>query len=106
MEIAIVHSGTSAQRFTKCNNSRCNSIFLVYPEEIAGDLGYLCPKCSQKLLSHHAIQCASCTTIINFVRASEQEEKSVFTIDKCSHCFGTVEDEWAIEPIYQADSYF
>jgi hypothetical protein len=39
------------------------------------------------------------------VRASEKEEKMVFTIDKCSHCVGSVEDEWAIDPIYQADSY-
>ncbi len=94
------------QHFTKCNNSRCNTIFLIHPEEIAGELGYLCPKCSLKLLSHHVVQCSSCTTVINMVRASEQEEKSVFSIEKCSHCHGSIEDEWAIEPIYHADSYF
>ncbi len=105
-ENIIAHLVTVQQRFTKCNNARCNSIFLVYPEEIAGDLGYLCPKCSSKLLSHHVIQCASCATVINMVRASDHEEKAVFTIDKCSHCIGSIEDEWAIEPIYQADSYF
>ncbi len=106
MECLIIERfATSKQHFSKCNNVRCNTIFLVYPEEKPGDLGFLCPNCSTKLLCHHVIQCSSCGTVINLVRASDREEKVVFTIDKCSHCFGSVEDEWAIEPIYQADSY-
>lgn len=68
-------------------------------------MGFLCPHCSAKALTHHVIQCASCGAVINMVRASDREEKMVFTIDKCSHCVGSVEDEWAIDPIYQADSY-
>jgi len=42
---------------------------------------------------------------LNFVRASINEEKHVFNVNKCSHCVGTIEDEWEIEPIYQGDSY-
>lgn len=91
--------------FVKCNNSRCNSIFLVDPNLEAGDLGYLCPVCRGKLKTSHAIQCASCQVVINFVYASSSEEKQVFYVEKCSHCIGTVEDEWEIEPIYSPDSY-
>ncbi len=78
---------------------------MVNPEENPGELGFLCPSCSAKTLSCHIVQCASCKTVINFVRASANEEKVIFPISKCSHCIGTIEDEWEIEPLYQADSY-
>jgi hypothetical protein len=91
--------------FAQCNNSRCNKIFLIDPEETPGELGFLCPECSQKTLTSHVVQCSSCKTVLNFVRAAPYEEKIVFCIDKCSHCIGTVEDEWEIEPLYQPESY-
>jgi hypothetical protein len=101
----IARIDTTKMHFTKCNNVKCNHIFLVDPEEKPGDLGFLCPECSYKTTTSHVVQCSSCHTVLNFVRAAVHEEKVVFTIDKCSHCYGTIEDEWEIEPIYQSDSY-
>lgn len=74
-------------------------------EEQPGDFGYLCPECYAKTYTHHIVQCSSCKTVINFVSALEREEKVVFVLDKCSHCYGSLEDEREIEPLYQSDSY-
>ena len=104
-ESAITKKVTVKWHFAKCNNSKCNSIFLVNPEEIPGDLGFICPECSSKTNNSHVIQCSSCKTILNFVRATPSEEKVVFNVPKCSHCYGTIEDEWEIEPLYHPDSY-
>lgn len=104
-EFVIVNRDTIKWHFAKCNNSKCNSIFLVNPQESPGELGFICPDCSAKTTTSHIVQCASCRTILNFVRATPNEEKVVFTVPKCSHCVGTVEDEWEIEPLYQPDSY-
>jgi hypothetical protein len=101
----IENTGTIKWHFAKCNNSKCNSIFLVNPEETPGELGFICPTCSTKTTTSHIVQCSSCKTILNFVRAAPNEEKVVFNVPKCSHCVGTVEDEWEIEPLYQSDSY-
>jgi hypothetical protein len=105
VESNIENSDTIKWHFAKCNNSKCNSIFLVNPAEGPGDLGYLCPDCSAKTTTSHVVQCSSCRTILNFVRAAPSEEKVVFNVPKCSHCIGTIEDEWEIEPLYQPDSY-
>ena len=70
-----------------------------------GELGFICPSCSTKTTTSHVVQCSSCKTILNFVRAAPHEEKVVFNVPKCSHCVGSVEDEWEIEPLYQSDSY-
>jgi hypothetical protein len=105
LEMTIATSGTTKWHFAKCNNFKCNSIFLVHPEEIPNELGFICPECSRKTHTSHIVQCASCKTILNFVRAASSEEKVVFTVPKCSHCIGTIEDEWEIEPLYQPDSY-
>jgi hypothetical protein len=105
VESVIETIDTVKWHFARCNNSKCNSIFLVDPEESPGDLGYLCPECSRKVHSSHAVQCSSCKTILNFVRAAPNEEKVVFNVPKCSHCIGTIEDEWEIEPLYLPDSY-
>jgi len=101
----IETSSTTNWHFAKCNNSKCNGIFLVNPEESPGDLGFICPSCSAKTMTSHIVQCSSCKTILNFVRAAPSEEKVVFNVPKCSHCIGTIEDEWEIEPLYQPDSY-
>jgi hypothetical protein len=101
----IENTDTIKWHFAKCNNSRCNSIFLVNPEETPGDLGFICPSCSIKTTTSHVVQCSSCKTILNFVRAAPNEEKVVFNVPKCSHCVGSIEDEWEIEPLYQSDSY-
>ena len=104
-EHTIATIDTIKWHFAKCNNSKCNSIFLVNPEEKPGDLGFICPECSIKTTTSHVVQCSSCGTILNFVRAAPNEEKVVFNVPKCSHCVGTVEDEWEVEPLYQPDSY-
>lgn len=70
-----------------------------------GDLGYLCPECSSKSFTCHVIQCSSCKSVLNFIHGTKNEEKMVFSIEKCSHCVGSIEDEWEIEPLYQSDSY-
>ena len=105
MESVIETKNTVKWHFAKCNNSKCNSIFLVDPEESQGDLGYLCPECSRKTTSSHIVQCSSCKTVLNFVRAAPNEEKVVFNVSKCSHCIGTIEDQWEIEPLYFPESY-
>ncbi len=105
MEIVIATNDTIKWHFAKCNHTKCNSIFLVHPEENPGELGFICPDCSRKTQTSHIVQCASCRTVLNFVRAAPNEEKVVFTVPKCSHCIGTMEDEWEIEPLYQPDSY-
>ncbi len=104
-ELAIDTKDTVKWHFAKCNHSKCNAIFLVNPEETPGELGFICPECSKKTTTSHIVQCSSCKTILNFVRANPNEEKVVFNVPKCSHCVGTVEDEWEIEPLYQPDSY-
>lgn len=91
--------------FVKCNNIKCNSIFLVDPNKSAGDLGYLCPVCRAKVKTSHTVQCSSCQTVINFIHTLSSEEKIVFYVEKCTHCYGTIEDEWEIEPVYSPDSY-
>lgn len=105
MELAIATTDTIKWHFAKCNHIKCNSIFLVHPDETPGELGFICPDCSRKVHTSHIVQCQSCRTVLNFVRAAPNEEKVVFTVPKCSHCIGTIEDEWEIEPLYQPDSY-
>lgn len=105
MESVIANIDTVKWHFAKCNNTRCNSIFPVNPNEKPGDLGFICPDCSAKTTTSHIVQCSSCKTILNFVRAAPYEEKVVFTVPKCSHCVGTIEDEWEVEPLYQPESY-
>jgi hypothetical protein len=104
-ESTITKKVTVKWHFTKCNNSKCNSIFLVNPDELPGELGFICPECRAKTTTSHIIQCSSCKTILNFVHATPNEEKVVFNVPKCSHCYGTIEDEWEIEPLYHPDSY-
>ncbi len=104
-ESVIATTDTIKWHFAKCNNTRCNSIFPVNPIEKPGELGFICPDCSSKTTTSHIVQCSSCKTILNFVRAANYEEKVVFSVPKCSHCVGTIEDEWEIEPLYQPDSY-
>lgn len=104
-EKIIVTTDTVKWHFAKCNNTKCNSIFLVNPIETPGELGFLCPECSTRIPTSHIVQCSSCRTILNFVRASPHEEKVVFNVHKCSHCIGTIEDEWEVEPLYMPDSY-
>ncbi|MDP4172825.1 MAG: hypothetical protein Q8933_02545 [Bacteroidota bacterium] len=91
--------------FAKCNNTKCSSIYLVDPEKAITDLGCLCPVCRTKVKTSHVVQCASCQTVINFIHAAPNEEKTVFYVEKCSHCGGTIEDEWDIEPLYTPESY-
>lgn len=102
---AIVTTDTVKWHFAKCNNSKCNSIYPVNPLETPEDLGYLCPECIKKTATSHIVQCSSCKTVLNFVRASSHEEKVIFNVHKCSHCFGSIEDEWEVEPLYMPDSY-
>ncbi len=101
----IENNSTTGSHFAQCNNSRCNAIFLVNPLVQPTDLGYLCPECKLKTDNSHIVQCSSCKTVLNFVRASTNEKRMVFNVNKCSHCIGTIEDEWEVEPIYNPESY-
>lgn len=91
--------------FAKCNKAGCNHLFMIDPTEKPGELGFLCPNCTAKTITHHTVVCSSCNTVINFVGALKTEEKVCFTVDKCSHCVGSVEDEYSVQPIYAAESY-
>jgi hypothetical protein len=105
LEFIIATTITITGHFTKCNNAKCNSFFLVNPDQLPGELGYLCPVCTARMQTCHTVQCSTCGTVLNFIGASHDEEKVNFTVEKCSHCLGTVEDEWEIEPLYQSESY-
>lgn len=69
------------------------------------ELGYLCPECYGRAHRFHIVQCSSCKTILNFIGASDKEEKFVFTVEKCSHCYGTEEDEHLIHPFYAGEHF-
>jgi predicted amidophosphoribosyltransferase len=69
------------------------------------ELGFLCPECAGRSLRYHSVQCSSCKTILNFIGATEKEEKFVFTVEKCSHCYGTEDDEHMIRPVYATDHF-
>ena len=105
LEFIIANTNTTVTHFAKCNHAKCNSIYLVNPNQSPGDLGYLCPICTARLQVCHTVQCSTCGTVLNFIGTTAEEEKVNFTVDKCSHCLGTVEDEWEIEPLYKSDSY-
>ncbi len=93
------------QHFAQCNNVKCGVLFVVDSTTENGELGLLCPTCSAKAKIRHVIQCSSCKTVVNMIGALTSEEKQIFTIDKCSHCYGTVEDERNIAPVYHGE-YF
>ncbi|MBE2281216.1 MAG: hypothetical protein IAE91_12550 [Ignavibacteriaceae bacterium] len=101
----FIESKGTKSHFTKCNNAKCNHYYPVSRNEEPDELGFLCPLCRDKVERYHVIQCSSCKTVINFVAASKTEEKVVFNISKCSHCYGSVDDEYEIEPLYYGDSY-
>ncbi|MBA4251941.1 MAG: hypothetical protein C0425_11270 [Chlorobiaceae bacterium] len=87
--------------FAKCNHTNCKNIYLSTGAEHADELGMLCPNCRDKSERNHVVQCSSCGTVLNFVLTGKKEKRIVFTIEKCFHCGGTVEDEWEIEAVYQ-----
>ncbi len=105
MEVNIDSLATAKAHFAKCNHAKCNNIFLIPSGTVPGPYGLLCPECMARTLTSHVVQCSGCKTVINFVHALEKEEKFCFVIDKCSHCIGSEEDEYRVEPLYTADSY-
>lgn len=102
---AIAKKATNAKHFAKCNNVKCGSFFVLEPGLKDEELGYLCPECSGRSQRYHIVQCSSCKTVLNFIGASDKEDKFVFTVEKCSHCFGTEEDECMIHPVYATDHF-
>ena len=50
--------------------------------------------------SHHFVQCKCCEAIVNFIPAAPSEDPIVFTVEKCSNCHGTIEDEQIIKQSY------
>jgi len=70
-----------------------------------GEPGFLCPACRSKIESHHLVQCKTCQSIVNFIESEPSEEPIMFYVDKCSHCSGTVEDEWEMTPFYFPDAF-
>ncbi len=80
-------------------------MFVFDPREILGETGFLCPECREKIDTHHVVQCKNCQSIVNFVMADPSEEPVIFNVDKCSHCNGTVEDEYKMSPLFFPDAY-
>ncbi|MBD3408688.1 MAG: hypothetical protein GF419_00650 [Ignavibacteriales bacterium] len=93
------------RRFAQCNNADCRALFALEEGERPSAYGYLCPECLARTRTHHVVQCSSCATIVNFVAALENEEKTTFVVGKCSNCVGGVEDERDVAPLYTGESY-
>lgn len=88
-----------------CSNSRCKSIFLLNSKELKKETDIFCPNCKEKLASSSVVQCKNCQSIIKLVPYDLEDEPVTFTVEKCSHCSGTIEDEWEITSSVFPDSF-
>lgn len=104
-EATIIRAMDHPERFARCSNSKCRTIFITNSEKIFEEAGFLCPECRRKMQTHHFVQCSNCQTIVSFIPAETGEEPVVFNIEKCCNCFGTVEDEIRVVPSYFPDAY-
>ncbi len=105
MEDDIENISTLHNRFAKCNNSKCGSVFLFDPSEYMGEAGFLCPPCRDMIDISHPVQCKNCQSIINFLPAEPSEEPAIFYVERCSHCNGTKQDEKQITPFYFPEAF-
>jgi hypothetical protein len=105
MEVDIKTKSTISKKFARCNNTKCQTIFLFEPREILGEAGILCPECRNKLDTHHVVQCQTCHTVIQFLEAEPSEQPAIYYVSKCSLCSGTVEDEKSMVPFYLTDAF-
>lgn len=74
-------------------------------DDIKSDSQQFCPKCKDKMLHSHLVQCEHCQTVLNFIPALENEETVIFYVDKCSSCSGTIRDEKLLTPHYFPESF-
>lgn len=100
-----IKSKYTINKFARCNNTKCQAIFLFELREILGESGLLCPACRGKIDTHHVVQCQNCQSVINFLDADPSEEAAIFYVKKCSHCHGSYEDEKRLEPFYLTDAF-
>ncbi|AFN74766.1 hypothetical protein MROS_1529 [Melioribacter roseus P3M-2] len=87
-----------------CNNSGCGSVFPAGSIEEAEALGFMCPACNSKTVTHHIIQCRHCYSIVNFIPVYEDEEPVIFYVKKCSLC-GDAKEERNLSPSFSKDIF-
>ncbi len=105
-EVDITHFYNSSKKFTVCSNQKCGLIYNCEEYMVGGEDNLLCPACRAKIETHHIVQCLNCETIIDFIEAEPSEEPVVFTIEKCSRCHGSKEDQKDISAFYFPDAFF
>lgn len=90
----ILNQNSNHLKYMHCSNAACNKIFTINSKEVEHGNGiHLCPTCFSKFKTHHTIQCASCSSIIDFLEIEEGEEVEIYYSSKCTCCDGTIEDE-------------
>ena len=93
-------------KFMNCSNAACNKIFLINSKEVEHGNGiHLCPDCFSKPKTHHTIECASCLSIIDFLRIEDGEEVATYYSHKCTCCDGTIDDEVRLSKINSVETY-
>lgn len=55
--------------------------------------------------THHIVQCLHCESIVDFIEAEPSEEPVVFTIERCSRCHGSKEDQKDVTASYFPDAF-
>lgn len=93
------------KHFAKCSNTTCNRTFFCSPSDFEGEEDLLCPRCKNKMDSHHIVQCLNCGSIVDFIEAEPSEEPVVFTVERCSHCHGTTADERLLTAYFYPDAF-
>ncbi|MDA3861612.1 MAG: hypothetical protein PF445_10330 [Melioribacteraceae bacterium] len=97
---------TNKLKFFRCSNSACNKLFLISPKEVVhGNGNHFCPECFSKPKTHHTIECAACSSIIDFLVIEEGEEVVTYYSQKCTCCTGTVDDEVYLSKINSVETY-
>ena len=104
-EVYITHFYNSSKKFTVCSNIKCGLVFNCDDYIVGGEDNLLCPACKTKIETHHIVQCLHCESIIDFIEAEPSEEPVVFTIDRCSKCHGSKEDQHNISASYFPDAF-
>ena len=104
-EVSIAHFYNSFKKFTVCSNLKCGLIYNCEAIIVGGEDNLLCPKCRAKIETHHIVQCLHCESIVDFIEAEPSEEPVVFTINRCSKCNGSKEEQRNIRASYFPDAF-
>ena len=84
---------TSQLSFIKCDNKKCNSIYLSNVQEVSNESEHFCPSCRKEVLQSHIVQCEHCQTVVNFIPISIKQNPVIFYVKKCSTCTGSTTEE-------------